>query len=61
MPGNALVISGGTAKGAYAAGLIHRLFSRHEELRSHVRYFSGTSTGALIVPILALYCATGKR
>ncbi len=61
MSENALVISGGTAKGAYAAGLIHGLFSRDEELREHVRYFSGTSTGALIVPILALYCATGKR
>jgi len=61
MSGNALVISGGTAKGAYAAGLIHELFSRHEELRKHVRYFSGTSTGSLIVPMLALYCATGKR
>jgi NTE family protein len=61
MAGTALVISGGTAKGAYAAGLIHGLFSQHEDLRGCVHYFSGTSTGALIVPILALYCATGKR
>jgi predicted acylesterase/phospholipase RssA len=61
MSENALVISGGTAKGAYAAGLVHRLFARDEELREHVRYFSGTSTGSLIVPMLALYCATGRR
>lgn len=61
MSGNALVISGGTAKGAYAAGLVHGLFSSHPELGPKLRYFSGTSTGALIVPMLALWAATGDR
>lgn len=56
MERTALVISGGTARGAYAAGLVNTLFTRFPELAGHVSIFSGTSTGSLIAPALALYC-----
>lgn len=56
MERTALVISGGTARGAYAAGLLNTLFTRFPELAGHVSIFSGTSTGSLIAPALALYC-----
>lgn len=53
---NALVISGGTARGAYAAGLVEGLFTRFPALTEHVHLLSGTSTGSLIAPMLGLYC-----
>lgn len=56
MKRNALVISGGTARGAYAAGLVQGLFTRFPELAGAVHLLSGTSTGSLIAPALALYC-----
>ena len=54
-PHTALVVSGGTARGAYAAGLLQALFARFPELSGRIDIFSGTSTGALIVPMLALW------
>ena len=51
----ALVISGGTARGAYAAGLVHELFKDHPGLGPKVNLISGTSTGSLIAPMLSLY------
>ncbi|MHB8872701.1 MAG: patatin-like phospholipase family protein, partial [Myxococcaceae bacterium] len=51
----AIVISGGTARGAYAAGLVSALFSGHPELGPKVQIVSGTSTGSLIAPMLSLY------
>lgn len=61
MTHNALVISGGTARGAYAAGLVHGLFTRFPSLHQHLQLFSGTSTGSLIAPALALYCLDPAR
>ncbi|MEW5742380.1 MAG: patatin-like phospholipase family protein [Myxococcota bacterium] len=58
---NALVISGGTARGAYAAGLVKGLFTRFPELHRHVHLLSGTSTGSLITPALGLYCVDPVR
>lgn len=58
---SALVISGGTARGAYAAGLLQSLFARSPELAGHVQILSGTSTGSLIVPMLGLYCLDPLR
>jgi predicted acylesterase/phospholipase RssA len=55
-PRTALVISGGTARGAYAAGLLQRLFAGAPQLAQHVQILSGTSTGSLIAPMLGLYC-----
>lgn len=57
----ALVISGGTARGAYAAGLLNGLFTRFPDLHQAVSVFSGTSTGSLIAPALALYCLDPVR
>lgn len=61
MQRNAFVISGGTARGAYAAGLVNGLFTRFPELAGHLSIFSGTSTGSLIAPALALYCLDPAR
>ena len=56
MPGNmsktALVISGGGSKGAFAAGIVKRLAIEQPDLRFDI--LVGTSTGALIVPLVAL-------
>lgn len=46
---NALVISGGGSKGAFAVGVIERL--REEGIQFNMA--SGTSTGGLIVPLVA--------
>jgi predicted acylesterase/phospholipase RssA len=48
----ALVISGGGSKGAFAVGVVKKLLSNFPQLRFDV--FVGTSTGSLIVPLLAL-------
>ncbi|MEW6435239.1 MAG: patatin-like phospholipase family protein [Myxococcota bacterium] len=61
MARTALIISGGTARGAYAAGLLNGLFTRFPELHRAVSIFSGTSTGSLIAPALALYCLDPAR
>lgn len=60
-PKTALVLSGGTARGAYAAGLLSRLFAASPGLAERVQILSGTSTGSLIVPMLALYCLDPRR
>lgn len=49
-----LVISGGTARGAYAAGVVVGLHRANPQAVANLRVLSGTSTGALIVPMLAL-------
>ena len=46
--------AGGTARGAYAAGLLQRLFAGAPQLAQHVQILSGTSTGSLIAPMLGL-------
>lgn len=56
----AVVVSGGTAKGAYAAGLLEALFKRFPELADRVQIVSGTSTGSLVAPMLALYLLSGN-
>ena len=48
----ALVISGGGCKGAYAIGVIKRLFNEYPGLDFDI--FVGTSTGSLIVPLVAM-------
>lgn len=48
----ALVISGGGSKGAFAAGIVKRLSVEMPNLNFDV--LVGTSTGALIVPLVAL-------
>ena len=47
----ALVISGGGSKGAYAVGVLKKLHSQFVNLNFDV--FVGTSTGSLIIPLLA--------
>lgn len=49
MPRNGLVVSGGSAKGAFAAGAIGRL---QERFGLTFDLVSGTSTGALIAPLI---------
>lgn len=48
----ALVISGGGCKGAFAIGIIKRLFNEYPNLDFDI--FVGTSTGSLIVPLAAM-------
>jgi predicted patatin/cPLA2 family phospholipase len=48
---NALVISGGGSKGAFAGGVAQYLI---EELKRDYQLFLGTSTGSLLVSHLAL-------
>lgn len=48
----ALVISGGGSKGAFAVGVLKKLFDTYPELKFDI--FVGTSTGSLIVPLVAL-------
>ncbi len=48
----ALVISGGGSKGAFAVGVIKRLQREYPGLEFDI--FVGTSTGSLIVPLVAL-------
>ncbi|MEO6734285.1 MAG: patatin-like phospholipase family protein [Ferruginibacter sp.] len=48
----ALVISGGGSKGAFAIGIIKRLFNEYPNLDFDM--FVGTSTGSLIVPLVAM-------
>ncbi|MEO6550040.1 MAG: patatin-like phospholipase family protein [Ferruginibacter sp.] len=48
----ALVISGGGSKGAFAIGIIKRLFNQFPNLEFDM--FVGTSTGSLIVPLVAM-------
>jgi NTE family protein len=48
----ALVISGGGSKGAFAVGVIKRLFKEYPNLDFDL--FVGTSTGSLIVPLVAM-------
>ena len=52
MSKTALVISGGGSKGAFAAGIVKRLAIEQPDLRFDI--LVGTSTGALIVPLVAL-------
>ena len=47
----ALVISGGGSKGAYAVGVLNTLHRQYVNLNFDV--FVGTSTGSLIIPLLA--------
>jgi len=49
-PKRALVLSGGGAKGAFTAGVVKYLMV---ELRLHFDFVIGTSTGALIAPLVA--------
>jgi predicted acylesterase/phospholipase RssA len=51
----AIVISGGGGRGAYTAGYLKGFFSNRPELASHIDIVSGTSTGALMAPLLAHY------
>ncbi len=46
----ALVVSGGASKGAFAGGIAEYLVS---DLGRHYEVFCGTSTGSLLVPLLA--------
>jgi predicted acylesterase/phospholipase RssA len=48
----ALVISGGGSKGAFAVGIVKRLFEQYPNLEFDM--FVGTSTGSLIVPLVAM-------
>ena len=48
----ALVISGGGSKGAFAVGVIKRLQQEYPGLEFDM--FVGTSTGSLIVPLVAM-------
>lgn len=48
----ALVISGGGSKGAFAVGVIKKLFNQYPKLTFDI--YVGTSTGSLIVPFVAL-------
>jgi NTE family protein len=48
----ALVISGGGSKGAFAIGVIKRLYHEYPNLEFDL--FVGTSTGSLIVPLVAM-------
>ncbi len=48
----ALVVSGGGSKGAFAAGVIKRLAQEFPDINFDI--LIGTSTGALIVPLVAL-------
>lgn len=48
----ALVISGGGSKGAFAIGILKRLFREYPNLDFDI--FVGTSTGSLIVPLVAM-------
>lgn len=57
----AIVISGGTARGAYAAGLLRGLCRRFPALRERVSILSGTSTGALLAPLVSLWIAEPER
>ena len=47
----ALVISGGGNKGAFAGGVAEYLI---RELKQHYDLFLGTSTGSLLIPLLAI-------
>ena len=46
----ALVISGGASKGAFAGGVAQFLCEQNKEYR----FFVGSSTGSLLVPLLAI-------
>ncbi len=48
----ALVISGGGCKGAFAIGVVKRLLKEYPNLNFDI--FVGTSTGSLIVPLIAM-------
>jgi len=48
----ALVISGGGCKGAFAVGIVKRLLENYPNLEFDM--YVGTSTGSLIVPLLAM-------
>ncbi|MEO7768554.1 MAG: patatin-like phospholipase family protein, partial [Ferruginibacter sp.] len=48
----ALVISGGGSKGAFAIGILKKLFKEYPNLEFDM--FVGTSTGSLIVPLVAM-------
>lgn len=48
----ALVISGGGSKGAFAVGVVNKLHRQYVNLNFDV--FVGTSTGSLIIPLLAV-------
>ncbi len=48
----ALVISGGGSKGAFAVGVLKKLFNEYPDLDFDL--FVGTSTGSLMVPLVAL-------
>ncbi len=48
----ALVISGGGSKGAFAVGIVKRLLENYPNLKFDM--YVGTSTGSLIVPLLAM-------
>lgn len=57
----ALVSSGGGSKGAHSAGMWQAIFESRPELYTRAKWFGGTSTGSLIMPMLALSCITGDR
>ena len=48
----ALVISGGGSKGAFAVGIVKRLFNLYPNLTFDI--YVGTSTGSLIAPLVAM-------
>lgn len=48
----ALVISGGGSKGAFAVGILKKLFNEFPRLQFDI--FVGTSTGSLIAPLVAM-------
>jgi NTE family protein len=48
---NALVISGGGSKGAFAGGIVEFLL---KECKEHYDILVGTSTGSLMIPLIAL-------
>jgi predicted acylesterase/phospholipase RssA len=54
MSKTAVVISGGSARGAYAAGLLGTYFRCYPQHANKIDIVSGTSTGSLVAPMLAL-------
>jgi predicted acylesterase/phospholipase RssA len=53
-----LAVSGGAPKGSYATGFLHTLFENVKDVRFDV--ISGTSTGALIGPMVAKQVMRGE-
>lgn len=52
MSKNALVINGGISRGAFAVGVIHKLFEIHPQVQFDI--LVGTGAGSLITPFVAL-------